>query len=770
MAMRTTLLSILSLLLTLPGHTQTVNTWNAYPSHSKVNQIIKDDGGLIWIATDGGLYAYQAPDSVIFSISPLDGLYAPQASAMAYDPNLNMIWLGFSDGTLQALDVESLEFRTFTDIRRADQFSTRGINDIKVDGNRILVATAFGLVIFDGNSGLVRNSYFFFGDFDAAIPVRQLSLLNGTLYLATSQGIAIGDENLSLNVPENWDTQTIRASAPSVEAIVAQGDSILALSSDSIFSFRNGAWTKATYLGNSSFSGLYVSGNTLLGQLSDGFLLWLGGKNTNISLGSNQSSTAFIDGSTFYLGSFESGVFAYDLSSNSLSEPFIPNGPALNAFTGVSASDGNLVVASSLSPGGARGFTNTGYYILKNGSWQNYDVRRTAVLQASDFRSAFVARTQSDRALLGSWGRGFAVHDLEEDTMFVFNAGNSALQGIEVNPNFIVVSGLDFDNAGNYWASTFLSAAFGLYRYNIAYATWKRWQYDSATPSGSTYDKLILDSSGQAWIVVTNGQREGIGLLVFAPNQIDDDSDDQSVYLTSSNANLPNNDVNDLVQDQRGEIWIGTSRGVARFLFPELVVIGGTQERQAQWLITENENGDRVFFLRDINATSIAVDEANQKWIGTDGSGLWHLTEEGDRAIDQFTSSNSPLISNTITDVTVDDETGTVFIATPSGLISYTGVARKDSDKLGKLFVYPNPYSNSGNSGPIYIEGLKNDALLSVMTVDGIIVDRIQTRSGRAEWTPRYPSGKQLSPGVYILAAVGSDGESRGFGKLVIKP
>ena len=56
--------------------------------------------------------------------------------------------------------------------------------------------------------------------------------------------------------------------------------------------------------------------------------------------------------------------------------------------------------------------------------------------------------------------------------------------------------------------------------------------------------------------------------------------DNQGVKLTTSpsNGNLPDNKVTAFLEDKNGEVWIGTARGIARFLFLNLLSIANVHQ------------------------------------------------------------------------------------------------------------------------------------------------------------------------------------------------
>src|SRR5690606_39347275 len=80
------------------------------------------------------------------------------------------------------------------------------------------------------------------------------------------------------------------------------------------------------------------------------------------------------------------------------------------------------------------------------------------------------------------------------------------------------------------------------------------------------------------------------------------------------------------------------------------------------------------FLLTGQKVTAIAVDGGNRKWVGTE-QGIWLFGPEGDELILHFNRENSPMPSNRVLDIAIDDQTGDVFVATASGLVSYRSSA-----------------------------------------------------------------------------------------------
>lgn len=65
--------------------------------------------------------------------------------------------------------------------------------------------------------------------------------------------------------------------------------------------------------------------------------------------------------------------------------------------------------------------------------------------------------------------------------------------------------------------------------------------------------------------------------------------------------------------------------------------------------------------LESESVTAIAVDGANRKWLGTDRAGVFLMSADGTEEIHHFTEDNSPLFSNSITSIVINDD-GEVFL------------------------------------------------------------------------------------------------------------
>jgi hypothetical protein len=216
---------------------------------------------------------------------------------------------------------------------------------------------------------------------------------------------------------------------------------------------------------------------------------------------------------------------------------------------------------------------------------------------------------------------------------------------------------------------------------------------------------------------------------------------------------LPGNSVYSFAEDRDGEIWLGTDDGIAIFYSPEDVL---TENIDAQRPLVDFD-GYVQYLLESETVKAIVVDGANRKWIGTERAGVFLLSEDGSEEIHHFTEENSPLLSNTIISMTINGETGEVYIGTAKGLIGYKAMATDPKDTNTDVYAYPNPV-RPGYTGPIAVKGLVNNANVKFTDVNGSLVYETLAEGGQAVWNGYDFNGRRANSGVYLVFISNPDG------------
>jgi len=242
----------------------------------------------------------------------------------------------------------------------------------------------------------------------------------------------------------------------------------------------------------------------------------------------------------------------------------------------------------------------------------------------------------------------------------------------------------------------------------------------------------------------------------------------ENVYTitnTSDQGNLPSDNVMVVAFDKNDVMWIGTFLGL-RILYNPLQTISSGNPYETQPIVII-QNGLPEALLTDVQINDIEVDGANRKWVATESAGVYYFSESGEETIFNFTTSNSPLPSNNVTDIEVDPKTGTVYFATDKGVVSFRSDAVEVGDNFGDVYAYPNPVRPGFNKNVI-IKGLPNDADVRITDITGNLIYMTKAAGGVAEWNTRNLQGKLVASGIYLVLMSTRDGQQTKQTKIAV--
>jgi len=755
---------------------QQSSDWSAITSFNTINSITQASDGTIWGVSDGGLFSFSEND---FGnrLTPVDGMYRLDGKLIYYLEGYDLLVIGYIDGMVDIFDPEGPSFTRLEDIRRVQAFSSRGINSILYNDNRLYIATEFGVVVYDPSTFLVSQSFTKIGSFDRGTPVFDMDISDDTIYLATQQGVAYANLQDNLVLETSWTNYSQEDGLPSgsVQSVAYFNDRIYASTSTENIIFQEGMWqVNDMYSNQQDITYRRDFDTELLVAYNPQRIFITDAQNSTQSLNLTNSgiSDVYYDGqitSSVYISSTTLGMGNADLSNMDV-EFIASDGPNLNFFEGMSFDQSVFISGTTRrSQLDALRDNAKGYYIVENGEWENFNMLNNEELRQNRFRLGFTSALNEAYYYIGSWGSGIARHHRETGEITVFNAENSSLRGWAADdPNFPVISGLETDTEGAVWATS-RYATNPLYVQLPGEDEWINYGKSSAIGSTDEYVGLFIDSNNQKWITLEGTGRAGRGLLLLDTGAPETTGDSFGIKLTDdvNNGNLPNLSITDIIEDRDGEVWIGTERGIARFIFPQFIISGSQEERRAQWLINEDPDAESPFLLRDINVSTLAVNSANQKWVGTAGEGVWLLNESGSAILKHFNTDNSPLFSNVIRQIEINEITGEVYISTELGLSIYQDTPTAPVTTMDELKVYPNPFVYDRHN-TIFVENLSETTTIRILGVDGTLVRTLDNRGGRAEWDGLDARGRQVGSGVYVVVALNSNGSERGTGKVVI--
>jgi hypothetical protein len=175
--------------------------------------------------------------------------------------------------------------------------------------------------------------------------------------------------------------------------------------------------------------------------------------------------------------------------------------------------------------------------------------------------------------------------------------------------------------------------------------------------------------------------------------------------------------------------------------------------------VPRNDGTNYADYLLDgVYTTCLTIDAANRKWIGTLNNGLYLITGDGLETVHHFTQTNSPLPSNTIEGLALNQGSGELYIGTDKGLVSYTTDATRGESEYveEKVYAYPNPVT-ADYTGIVTIVGLKTNSHVKIINTAGRLMAEGTSLGGNFTWDGRTPQGQRVASGIYYV--LGSDEE-----------
>jgi len=239
------------------------------------------------------------------------------------------------------------------------------------------------------------------------------------------------------------------------------------------------------------------------------------------------------------------------------------------------------------------------------------------------------------------------------------------------------------------------------------------------------------------------------GVLVYDPGpSIQSTADDQFRLISTNESELTTNTVLSVVVDIDGSVWLGTNEGPVIFDCGSDVFDASRCEGVRRRVLQDSIG---AFLLADQQINTMAVDGANQKWIGT-RNGLFVQSPQGNDQIAHFTIDNSPLPDDIINALAYDGDEGIMWIGTNKGVITYRTGSTEGArfHRESEVYAFPNPVEPS-YSGPIAIKGLVTDANVKITDINGLLVSELQALGGQAIWDGRDLEGRVVNSGVYLV-------------------
>jgi hypothetical protein len=742
--------------------------------------VLADVGDRLYVADNSSFYFYDRTSNSTQQLSRRDGLSDVGVQALAYDSASAQLVVAYRNGNIDILG-KSGSVRNVTDLLRKDVQTAKTVNRIQIYNGVAYLSTTLGVLVLDLARLEVRDTYAAIGPGGAAINAYATVVLHDTIFAATSRGLLRGRLNAANNLLDyrSWTTEVPVPSKPGqvfVAAAAYRGHLYVAsefqgveylVGAGASRAWRNmvGSYGGASPRLRPSAVGIFIAFrdadlrrfNALTGQITTVL--------PAAATGEIYDVVREADG-TYFVASASKSLLRFGPGITSNPEVIRPNAPATaSAFSVLADAKTNTVdifTGGYSGDGGLQQGQRLGFYEYQNGQWTNYNPTNFSATDFPDLLDlSHGTRTPDGTLYIGSYGNGL----LEwkgpgQYKQYTFGTPGSPLRSSlspdASNPNFVRVPDVAADpNNGRVWVVNRHQRTNvpGLLRLRPSTGTW------DAVPAYAGFenlDRVTVDNLGNPW--ATRSRQTSTGLVAY------DTTSRTPYYFTTTNG-LPSNSLYAIVRDRNGDLWVGTAAGVAT-CNPSLLATNGTASNFFTLPIACQGAGNCFPTLYSEAVTCIAIDGANRKWFGT-ANGLWLFDEKASVPLLHFTTANSPLPSNNIVDVAVNDKTGDVFVATQGGVVSYHGSATVTEGAPSCAQVFPNPV-RPDFIGTVGINGVVNNGFVKITDIAGHLVYSTRAAGGTVTWNLADADGRRVRSGVYLVLTSDAEGKNTCVSKVAV--
>ena len=709
-------------------------------------QDISPGGGKVFAAAENSVFSYRRGTQEIEKISSIQGLSSEKINTIYYSENYNLLFIGYKTGLMDVYNPQDKTVLKVVDIIEKVTITpaNKRINHFYEYGDKLFISTNYGISEFRLNN-LEFGDTFFIGDAGEQLQVTQTTVLNDKIYAATQEGgLRFADVNSS-NLVDFSLWQNI--SNNSFRGVVTLNNAVYVMTNNNTLQQLQAN----NFINKDQFSqevkDFRVNEEKLIVTTFNRVKVYNNQLSTLVNI-SNFSdflpnlSSATIFQEVIYLGDLNEGLLAASTSNTSAFQFLSPDGPLRNDVFGLSVIPNELWVTYGeydvfFDPYPLK---KAGVSHLMNEEWINISFE--SLDETKEIARTAINPSNTSQVFLSSFFGG--VLDIENNELqFVYDSYNSPLQNVEENTstnNDVRVNGIAFDREGNLWGNV-SRVDNGLFKLSSG-GSFQVFDTSEIVPGSGNNNlglsELIIDNSGNVYF---GSYIDGIVGYQPSTNTF------AKVKGGETAGNLADNYVKSLALDNNNQLWVGTSRGLRVLYGPSGMF--DNPNASANEIIILDDDGVAQELLAGSSISAITVDGNNNKWIATE-AGAFYLSSNGQETIYRFTKENSPLPSNSVTDIEVDEVTGKVYIGTSNGLVAFRGTATSSSETFEKVRAFPNPV-RPGYSGMVTIDGLREGANVKITDIEGNLVYEVFSEGGSIQWDSRAFGKHKVASGVYMV-------------------
>jgi hypothetical protein len=737
--------------------------WSSFYSFDRITSVHSGAGELVYGVAENSVFSYDPSANEVVPITTVDGLIGDEIEALEVSDNFMIV--GYGNGMLGIHNLVDGSVTLDNSIQRnlSIEANDKNIYSFLVDDQTLYLSAGYGISIYDLSTNRFIDSYFF-GFGNSAIQVNQTALVGEFLYAATEEGLYkanTNDPNLILESAWNkiadgqWKSvglinNVILGVVQSKSQVICYG-----LTDDVATEYHRESET---------FLGVEVSDTELVLSFTNTILAF----DDSLSVRTLASASGSLNGQNFtsattvgnelFIGTSGGGLLLHNPSETRVVSP---SGPLMNDIFEISVlPNEELWIAHGAFSRYYNPYPLNAYGLSHHsgGSWQNLPF--SDLLGARSIVSVVPSPTNPSQVFACAMHHGLLeINDgLVTNLWNQTNSGLESLDPIELNekPNYrsVRIRDVAFDSEGSMWSITSFVGK-GLKKRTVN-GDWESIDLTGLIPinRASGYSKLVISPNNEVYF----GSAQ-YGLIGYA--EINGTPVLRSLNVSD---NLPTADVRSIALDFDDNLWIGTTEGL-RVLYNASRLF--TQPGLSASTLILDEGGNIGELLGNQFIYAIEVDGNNQKWVATEGAGVFLFAEDGKKTLQHFTKDNSPLPTNSVRSLAYEAQSGKIYMGTPNGLVAFQGNAYAPSQNLEEVEVYPNPI-RPGYTGLLTIRGLQADCVVKITDIVGNAVFETTATGGSVQWDLRSFAGDRVRSGVYLIFVTTNDGLESAVEKVMI--
>ena len=756
--------AILSILIAITANAG-IGDWVLYPSYHNATYC-QTAGDKVYVLASGALYSYNTSDEEVRVYDKINTLSDIDITHIEYCKDIKALVVVYSNANIDIL-FDDEEVYNITDFKNKSLPDKR-INGVDVQGTTAYISTVFGVVELD------LEEYEFTNTYTTGLNTYCTYLFNGTLFCGTETGMYSCATDKNLLDKNNW----VKKNNYFTKAICElDGMLYCYLDEYGIYSYNasNNILKDVIYNHGEKYNSMYSNGKEIIASAKKKTTIIT--SPTDVTVYKNSNSNFILkDGNHFWDCKGYNGIVKCIAKDGEIivnSTSVTPDSPVRNYCEYMKfASDDKLLVAG----GNLNYFDITFYdgtlmeYDYSGNRWNN--LPEDTIKQATGIPYLNLCAIDEDPADPGHYFAGSFGYGLYEfrNGKFVkhYSTHNSPLESvIPTNTRFVRIPSVKFDKEGNLWCIN--TGTKNIVKVLKSDGTWCELYYKPIEKL-ATMVEPVMDSRGWLWLKSLQGEA-GIFCAKMNGTPLDSSDDESKAWLNKFvNQDGISYDIYQvfaLAEDREGQMWVGTNTGLFVIDNPKTFFNNGVFK---QIKVPRNDGtGLADYLLSGTYIKSIQVDGANRKWIGTNDDGIYLISADGLETIHHFTTENSPLPSNSIVSIAINDRSGEVFIGTDKGIASYMSDATRPEEKLDEnnIYAYPNPVK-ADYSGNIAIVGLTHDCNVKIVDTAGYLINEGTSNGGQYTWNGRNARGEKVASGVYYVLTYDSNGNEGVATKIVV--